>query len=110
MYKTIASTLAVTALAFLPFEAHADLSDSITRAKVTNELRELAAVGYNPSSDHTTYPANIQAAEARLEARRNASATGSGGVNEGSSDAGDPMSRSLNRPTREADPVDFNRP
>ena len=45
----------------------------ITRAEVRHELEELEAAGYNPSQgDDATYPADLQAAEAKVAARHRA--------------------------------------
>jgi hypothetical protein len=45
----------------------------VTRADVVHELEELEAAGYNPSvGDDGTYPADIQAAEAKVAARHRA--------------------------------------
>ena len=45
----------------------------VTRAEVLHELEELEAAGYNPSQgDDGNYPADIQAAEAKVAARHQA--------------------------------------
>ncbi|MGO4303332.1 DUF4148 domain-containing protein [Cupriavidus sp. RAF12] len=45
----------------------------VTRAEVLHELEELESVGYNPSlGDNGDYPANLQAAEQKLEAKHRA--------------------------------------
>ncbi|MGO4813262.1 DUF4148 domain-containing protein [Cupriavidus sp. 2MCAB6] len=45
----------------------------VTRAEVRHELEELESVGYNPSQGgDSNYPADIQAAEQRLEAKHQA--------------------------------------
>ncbi|EEA04405.1 conserved hypothetical protein [Burkholderia sp. H160] len=45
----------------------------VTRAEVMHELEELEAAGYNPSmGDDGSYPADIQAAEAKVAARHRA--------------------------------------
>lgn len=45
----------------------------VTRAEVLHELEELESVGYNPSlGDNGDYPANLQAAEQKLEAKHQA--------------------------------------
>ncbi|KAA1005342.1 DUF4148 domain-containing protein [Paraburkholderia panacisoli] len=45
----------------------------LTRAEVTHELEELEAAGYNPSQgDDGSYPADLQAAEAKVAARHRA--------------------------------------
>ncbi|MFM0632824.1 DUF4148 domain-containing protein [Paraburkholderia xenovorans] len=60
------------------------------RAQVRAELVQLEKAGYQVGDgDHTTYPAGIQAAEARVAAQ-NGAASGYGGVTSGSSEAGRP--------------------
>ncbi|MDW3685130.1 DUF4148 domain-containing protein [Cupriavidus sp. CV2] len=45
----------------------------VTRAELLHELEELKSVGYNPSQgDYGDYPADLQAAEQRLEAKHRA--------------------------------------
>jgi hypothetical protein len=45
----------------------------LTRAEVRHELEELEAAGYNPSQgDEVDYPADIQAAEAKVAAKHQA--------------------------------------
>ncbi|MGF6506025.1 DUF4148 domain-containing protein [Paraburkholderia sp. 32] len=45
----------------------------VTRAEVMHELEELEAAGYNPSvGDDGSYPADIQAAEAKVAAMHRA--------------------------------------
>lgn len=57
----IAAVVAVPALSFAQQQA------PVTRAEVRNELIQLEQAGYNPSvGNDTDYPANIQAAEARV--------------------------------------------
>jgi outer membrane protein TolC len=58
-------TAAVVALPGLSF---AQSEQPLTRAAVRAQLVELQKAGYNPSSDQTQYPKNIQAAQARLDA------------------------------------------
>ncbi|KVW32689.1 hypothetical protein WK94_04115 [Burkholderia ubonensis] len=51
--------------------ASAQTPAPLTRAQVLEELYELEAAGYNPSAgDQGTYPADIQAAEAKVAAQR----------------------------------------
>ncbi|CAG4886622.1 DUF4148 domain-containing protein [Paraburkholderia saeva] len=48
-------------------------SSSVTRAEVRADLAAVEKAGYNPTSgDDATYPADIQAAEAKLASERNA--------------------------------------
>ena len=41
----------------------------VTRAQVRGQLVQIEKAGYNPAADHTQYPTNLQAAEARLAAQ-----------------------------------------
>ncbi|TCW79519.1 DUF4148 domain-containing protein [Burkholderia sp. SRS-46] len=51
----------------------------LTRAQVLEELYQLEAAGYDPSAgDEGSYPADIQAAQARVAAQQAARATASG--------------------------------
>ena len=52
------------------------------------ELVQLERAGYNPASDQTTYPANIQAAQARVDAQQDKAASSYGGVSDGAAAAG----------------------
>ena len=58
----------------------------LTRAQVRAELVQVEKAGYRVDSGHTSYPAEIQVAEAKVSAQNGA--TGVGGVADGSSDAG----------------------
>lgn len=60
------ATVAVLTLA-APIASFAQQADHpLTRAEVKAELIRLEAAGYRPASDHTQYPANIQAAERKV--------------------------------------------
>ena len=59
----VAATLAAPVLSF------AQSSDPITRAEVRAELVQVEKAGYNPAADQIDYPANIQAAEAKIAAQ-----------------------------------------
>jgi hypothetical protein len=77
--------LAVAAVLATPFASFAQSNAPVTRASVRAELIQLQKAGYNPASDQTQYPSNIQAASARLHA------TGSyGSSSAGTSAAGAP--------------------
>jgi hypothetical protein len=52
---------------------------------VKAQLVQVERAGYNPSMDHTTYPAEIQAAEAKVATQNG---QGYGGVMNGSSASG----------------------
>ncbi|SEB95413.1 protein of unknown function [Burkholderia sp. WP9] len=67
-----------------PLVSFAQSDSPVTRAQVRTELRQLESAGYTPSSgDEPNYPANIQAAEARVS-----DTTGYGGTVSGSSASG----------------------
>jgi hypothetical protein len=81
---TLASALAAPAVSF------AQSNEPVTRAQVRAELIQVEKAGYQVGDgDHTSYPAGIQAAEARVAAQ-NGAASGYGGVTSGSSEAGLP--------------------
>ncbi|NML97603.1 DUF4148 domain-containing protein [Paraburkholderia sp. RP-4-7] len=53
----------------------------LTRAEVRHELEELEAAGYNPAQgDDVDYPADIQAAEAKVAAKHQAERNAVAGV------------------------------
>ncbi|WP_027803916.1 DUF4148 domain-containing protein [Paraburkholderia dilworthii] len=88
--KSLIQAVVVTAALAAPFVAFAQQSNApVTRAQVRAELVQLEKAGYHPGGDNTTYPADIQAAEAKVAAQ-NGAASGYGGVGSGSSDAGRP--------------------
>jgi hypothetical protein len=80
----LASALAAPAVSFAQSNA------PVTRAQVRAELVQLEKAGYHVGDGHTTYPAEIQAAEARVAAQ-NGAASGYGGAVAGSSEAGHPV-------------------
>ncbi len=86
MQSLIQAVVVAAALA-APVAAFAQSNQPVTRAQVRAELVQLKQTGWRPG-DHTTYPAQIQAAEAKVAAENNA--TGVGGVVSDSSDAGHP--------------------
>ncbi|MCC8394788.1 DUF4148 domain-containing protein [Paraburkholderia sp. MMS20-SJTR3] len=66
--KKLISAVAVAAALIVPAAAFAQASQPVTRAQVRAELVQLEKAGYNPVGDQATYPANIQAAQARVDA------------------------------------------
>jgi len=82
-----ASIIVAAALAIPAISSFAQ-SQPLTRAQVKAELVELERAGYNPSMDRTTYPAQIQAAEAKVAAQHGQSSYG--GVADTSSASGGP--------------------
>jgi hypothetical protein len=88
MKRTIQAALAAAVLS-IPLFASAQTSDGLTRAQVRAELVQLAQVGYHPSrGNNLYYPADVEAAVARLQATRPAAASGFGSGADGSSQAG----------------------
>ena len=73
--KVIQSLVFAAAVA-LPALSFAQSNAPVTRAGVRAQLVELEKAGYNPASDQTQYPANIQAAQARVNAQKGFSAHG----------------------------------
>jgi type II secretory pathway pseudopilin PulG len=87
--KSLIQAVVVAAALAAPVAVFAQSNQPLTRAQVRAELIELEQAGYNPAhGEDPTYPADIQAAEARVAARH--AATGFGGSTSGSSDAGRP--------------------
>jgi hypothetical protein len=69
----VAAALAIPAISFAQSS-----QQGLTRAQVRAELVELEHAGYNPSGDHTNYPEELHAAQARVQAQRLAAAGTSG--------------------------------
>ncbi|WP_321945580.1 DUF4148 domain-containing protein [Paraburkholderia sp. J10-1] len=96
----LAQSLAAAALAALvavPALSFAQSSQPVTRAEVKAELVQLQKAGYNPASDDTQYPANLQAALSRLSAENGAAASAFGGVVEGASAGGSTHARAVSK-------------
>jgi hypothetical protein len=84
-------SLIIAAAVALPAVSFAQSNGPVTRAQVYGELVQLQKAGYNPSSDQTQYPKNIQAVEARISAE-NGVTTSYGSPVEGTSASGAPAS------------------
>jgi Domain of unknown function (DUF4148) len=63
----------MTAVLAVPAVAFAQQQSTVTRAQVRAELAQLRAAGYQGDTE-TSYPVQIQAAEARVAARQGQSA------------------------------------
>lgn len=88
--KSLIQAVVVAAALAAPVAVFAQSNAPLTRAQVRAELVQLEKAGYHPGEgDNTTYPAEIQAAEAKVAAQ-NGATSGYGGVVNGSSDAGRP--------------------
>ncbi len=115
MIKSLVPAIAIAAALSVPAFAQAQVQNNgpVTRAEVKAQLVQLERAGYNPASDHTTYPANIQAAQAHVDAQQGAAVSSYGGVNDGASASGARPTNFLScvvRPAADTNPVDFNRP
>ena len=90
----ITRTLALSLAVAMPAIAFAQASNHpLTRAQVQGELVQLEHAGYRPNKSH--YPADIQAAEARVAAQGTVAGhakTGYGSTAGGTSQSGHPMS------------------
>jgi hypothetical protein len=82
LIKAVALTVALAA----PVASFAQSNQPVTRAQVRAELVQLEKAGYDPT-DWLHYPENIQAAQAKIDARN---ASSYGGRTDGSSQAGQP--------------------
>jgi hypothetical protein len=95
--KSLVQVIAVAAVLGIPVASYAQVAQEnapLTRAQVRAEVVELEKVGYNPANiGDASYPAEIQAAEARVVAEK-AAASGQGGVASGSSESGHRVSAS----------------
>lgn len=93
-FALAAGALAAPALSFAQSNA------PLTRAEVRADLVRVEQAGYSPStSDDATYPADIQAAEAKVAAQDNTQATQSsyGGIAQnGNSSSGKPARMPMN--------------
>jgi hypothetical protein len=88
--RTLVSAVALASALAAPAVSFAQSNAPVTRAQVRAELVQLEKAGYHVGDGHTTYPAEIQAAEARVAAQ-NGAASGYGGAVAGSSEAGHPI-------------------
>ncbi|KLU23108.1 hypothetical protein EOS_27190 [Caballeronia mineralivorans PML1(12)] len=89
--KSLIQALVVAAVLAVPAVSFAQSTQSnqpLTRAEVKAQLIQIEKAGYNPATANDyDYPANIQAAEARVAAQ-NGGASSYGGVANGTSDSG----------------------
>lgn len=89
--KSLIQTVVIAAVLAAPVASFAQSNQPVTRAQVRAELVQLEKAGYHPGHADPYYPADIQAAEARV-ADQNGTAQAAqssyGGVVSGSSQAG----------------------
>ena len=92
--KSLIQTVVVAAAFAAPVAVFAQSNQPLTRAEVHAQLVQVEQAGYYPGDgDQNAYPAQIQAADAKIAAQNGA--TDVGGVANGSSDTAQPtMSKS----------------
>jgi len=66
----LVQSLIIAAVVAIPAVSFAQSNESVTRADVRAQLIQLEKAGYNPASDQTQYPKNIEAAQARIDAAK----------------------------------------
>ncbi len=97
--KSLIKAVAIAAVLATPIASFAQSSQQpVTRAEVRNQLIQLEQAGYNPAiANDPAYPADVQAAERRVQAQNPvvaqtqqpvADTSGYGGATTGSSQAG----------------------
>jgi Domain of unknown function (DUF4148) len=79
---------AILTVSTFPVVSFSQSNQPITRAEVRAQLVELEKNGYNPASDHSQYPKNIEAAEARLNGANSVSRSSYGPSANGTSASG----------------------
>jgi hypothetical protein len=74
--KSLRSLFAVALIAAAPLAAHAQQEQGLTRAQVNADLVAVEQAGYTPGRPNDIhYPADVQAAEARLHSQNGSFAT-----------------------------------
>lgn len=98
--KSLIKAVALTVVLVAPVASFAQSNQPVTRAQVRAELVQLEKAGYNPATANDfDYPANIQAAEARVAAENGTAQTsGYGPSVSGSSQAGQPAAADGTKP------------
>ncbi|HYS65108.1 MAG TPA: DUF4148 domain-containing protein [Paraburkholderia sp.] len=90
--KSLIKAVALAVVLAAPVASFAQSAQPLTRAQVKAELRQIEEAGYNPAvAVDANYPADIQAAEARVAAQNataQADTTGYGSSANGSSQTG----------------------
>ena len=75
--KSLIQAVAIAAALAAPVASFAQSNQPLTRAQVRADLIQLEKAGYNPATaDDADYPADIQAAERRVQAQNAAAQAG----------------------------------
>jgi hypothetical protein len=85
--KLFVQAIVIAAAVAIPAMSYAQADRPVTRAEVRAELVQLEKAGYDPASDQTQYPKNIQAAQAKVASQKNAE-NAYGGVADNTSSSG----------------------
>lgn len=96
MFKSLIPAIVLASALGAPAFAYAQDADTITRPAVKADLVQMEQSGYNVEGDHTTYPAQTQAAEQRVDASHGVAATSYGSPTDGSYASG--MRTSMTQP------------
>ncbi|SIO42279.1 DUF4148 domain-containing protein [Paraburkholderia phenazinium] len=85
--KSLMQAIVVAGVFAIPVASFAQSNGPLTRAQVRAESVELEQTGWRPGQGRTTYPAEIQAAEAKVAEKHRSERIGGGDVS-GSSESG----------------------
>lgn len=88
----VVQSLVAAAVVAVPALSFAQSSQPLTRAEVRAQLVELQKAGYNPVHEEASYPQDILAAQARLDAQ-NSAASSYGPASAGTSSSGSRQSQ-----------------
>ncbi|MEX3928163.1 DUF4148 domain-containing protein [Paraburkholderia sp. BR10936] len=95
--KSLAKTFVILTVLSAPAVSFAQSNSAVTPEQVRAELIQLEQAGYRPGDgDNTNYPADIQAAEARVAAQNGGS--GYGGMAGSTSSSGAPAAGDSMKP------------
>lgn len=89
--KSLIQAVVIATVLAAPVASFAQSNQPATRAQVRAELIQLENAGYHPGHADPHYPADIQAAQARVDAQNGtaqAATSGFGGAANGSSQSG----------------------
>jgi hypothetical protein len=95
--KSLVNVMGAVLIFSMPIACFAQATKPLTRAEVQTQLVELEKAGYQPGVYDPKYPANIQAAQARVDAKTlsaQAESSEMGSVVSGSSAVGEHVSSS----------------
>ncbi len=89
--KSLIQAVVIAAVLAAPVASFAQSNQPVTRAEVRAQLIQLEKAGYQPGRSDPYYPADIQAAQARVAAQNGAAESGYGGAVSGSSQSSQPV-------------------